>query len=348
MAENDDLVAEIRSQVFEDRVYVFTPKGEVIDMPIGSTPLDFAYYIHSQVGHKCIGAKVDGRIVPFTYHLQNGDRVEILTQKSAQPRRDWLNPQLGYLHSSRARAKVQTYFKKLDRDKNMAAGKELLEHELQKYTIPLSQAEKALARFNMSHLDDLLAAIGAGDVRLQQVVNQLRPEPDTTAERLERLTQRSKPRKQKRVSDVTVEGIGNLMMQFAKCCQPLPGEKILGFITQGRGVSVHRHDCEQLQHLLEQHPERSIEVAWSQRESGQYRADMQVTAVDRNGLLHDITSVLANEKASVVKLDSLSDETTQQARVTVAVMLNHADDLQRILARLRQISGVHDVRRLTS
>lgn len=348
MAENDDLVAEIRSQVFEDRVYVFTPKGEVIDMPTGSTPLDFAYYIHSQVGHKCIGAKVDGRIVPFTYHLQNGDRVEILTQKSAQPRRDWLNPQLGYLHSSRARAKVQTYFKKLDRDKNMAAGKELLEHELQKYNIPLSQAEKALARFNMSHLDDLLAAIGAGDVRLQQVVNQLRPEPDTTAERLERLTQRSKPRKQKRVSDVTVEGIGNLMMQFAKCCQPLPGEKILGFITQGRGVSVHRHDCEQLQHLLEQHPERSIEVAWSQRESGQYRADMQVTAVDRNGLLHDITSVLANEKASVVKLDSLSDETTQQARVTVAVMLNHADDLQQILARLRQISGVHDVRRLTS
>jgi len=345
MAENDDLVAEIRSQVFEDRVYVFTPKGEVIDMPLGSTPLDFAYYIHSQVGHRCVGAKVDGRIVPFTYHLQNGDRVEILTQKSAQPRRDWLNPQLGYLQSARARAKVQTYFKKLDRDKNISAGKELLEHELQKYQLNLQEAEKALSKFNMTALDDLLAGVGAGDVRLQQVVNQLKPEVDTTAERIERLTQRRQQKRANNTSDVTVEGIGNLLMQFAKCCQPLPGEAIMGFVTQGRGVSVHRSDCEQLKHLLTQHPERAIDVSWSRQKQGRYRADLRISALDRHGLLHDITSVLANEKASVLQLDSQLDDTNQVANVSLGVLLQDNDDLQRIISRLKQISGVSYVRR---
>ena len=217
MAGSDSLVDEIRSQVFEDRVYVFTPKGEVVDLPAGSTPLDFAYYIHSQVGHRCVGAKVDGRIVPFTYQLQNGNRVEILTQKTAKPRRDWLNPQMGYLHSARARAKVHTYFKKQDRDKNIIAGRELLENELHKHNLPLSKASDALDRFNVSSLDDLLAAIGAGDVRLHQVVNFLKPQT-SDAEKVEQLKKRAKVNKRKvgGTSEVVVEGIGNLMMQFAK------------------------------------------------------------------------------------------------------------------------------------
>lgn len=345
MAESDELVAEIRSQVFEDRVYVFTPKGEVIDMPAGSTPLDFAYYIHSQIGHQCVGAKIDGRIVPFTYHLQNGDRVEILTQKNAQPRRDWLNPQLGYLQTARARAKVQTYFKKLDRDKNIAAGKELLEHELHKYQLQLSDAEQHLHKFNVQQLDDLLAGVGAGDMRLHHIVNQIRPETDATQERLERLTQRKPSRTSSASSDISVDGIGHLMTSFAKCCQPLPGEAIYGFITQGRGVSVHRDDCEQLQHLLVQHPERGIQVAWSSRKRGQYRADLQVAALDRSGLLHDITSVLANEKANVVQLDSQTEADEQLARISLGVMLQDHSDLRRIISRLKQIQGVQYVRR---
>src|SRR5690606_17804907 len=150
---------------------------------------------------------------------------------------------------------------------------------------------------------DMLAAIGAGDVRLQQVVNQLKPEQDSAAERIEQLTRKTKHKAREPQSDVTVEGIGNLLMQFAKCCQPLPGEPIRGFVTQGRGVSVHRADCEQLLHILQEHPERAIEVSWSRRERGQYRADVRLSAMDRHGLLHDITSVLANEKASVVRLD---------------------------------------------
>src|SRR5690606_9859571 len=298
MAGNDGLVEEIRSQVFEDRVYVFTPKGEVIDLPSGATPLDFDYYIHSQVGHRCVGAKVDGHIVPFTYALKNGERVEILTQKNVQPRRDWLNPANGYLQTSRARSKVVAYFKKLDREKNAKAGRELLETELSKINVLLSQAETVLERFNMVQLDDLLAAIGAGDVRLHQVVNQLKPADDTTAERIERLTARKPKQTQGKAgkqSDVTVEGIGNLLAQFAKCCQPVPGDPILGFVTQGRGVSVHHSDCEQLAHLLEQHPERALAVTWSAAKRGNYRVNLRIDADDRNGLLHDITSVLSNE-----------------------------------------------------
>ncbi|PHR64538.1 MAG: GTP diphosphokinase [Idiomarina sp.] len=348
MAGHEGLVDEIRSQVFEDRVYVFTPKGEVIDLPAGATPLDFAYYIHSQVGHRCVGAKVDGHIVPFTYHLKNGERVEILTQKNAQPRRDWLNPANGYLQTSRARGKVVTYFKKLDRDKNLKAGKELLEAELAKHNVPLAQAESILERFNMVHLDDLLAAIGAGDVRLQQVVNQLRPETDSAAERIERLTARKgKATRSGKQSDVTVEGIGNLLVQFAKCCQPVPGDSILGFVTQGRGVSVHRTDCEQLKHLLEQHPERALEVSWSQAKRGNYRVNIRIDADDRQGLLHDITSVLANEKVNVAQLDSRLDTATRQALVTVGIIVAGAEDVQRLLNRIGQLKGVHNVERVT-
>lgn len=347
MAGSDSLVDEIRSQVFEDRVYVFTPKGEVVDLPAASTPLDFAYYIHSQVGHRCVGAKVDGRIVPFTYQLQNGNRVEILTQKTAKPRRDWLNPQMGYLHSARARAKVHTYFKKQDRDKNVQAGRELLEHELQKYALPLSKANDALERFNVSSLDDLLAAIGAGDVRLHQVVNFVKPQT-SDADKVEQLKKRAKVNKRKvgGTSEVVVEGIGNLMMQFAKCCEPLPGEPIMGFITQGRGVSVHRRDCDQLAHLLQQHPQRAIDVNWSRHTKQDYRAGIRLSALDRNGLLHDITSVLSNEKAAVLQMDSDADGTSQTATILLQLAVKDNESLQRICQRLRQINGVEQVQRV--
>ncbi|RUO80601.1 GTP diphosphokinase [Idiomarina tyrosinivorans] len=347
MATSDSLVDEIRSQVFEDRVYVFTPRDEVIDLPAGATPLDFAYYIHSQIGHRCVGAKVDGRIVPFTYQLQNGDRVEILTQKTAQPRRDWLNPQLGYLHSSRARAKVQTYFKKQDRDKNVQAGKELLEAELHKINVPLNDANKILERVNLHNIEDLLAAIGAGDIRLHQIVNWLRPEADKKQADIERVTQRQKRSGKAKASTsrVTVDGIGNLMMQFAQCCQPIAGEPIRGFITQGRGVSVHRRDCEQLQNLLKQHPERGIEVSWSTQTGSQYEAGIWLSALDRNDLLHDVTSVLSNEKAAVLRLDSHSDPIRQAAELWLTVQVKDVEALQRVINRLRQLNGIQRVER---
>lgn len=349
MAENDDLVQEIRSQVFEDRVYVFTPKGDVIDLPAGSTPLDFAYYIHSQVGHRCIGAKIDGRIVPFTYHLQNGERVEILTQKEPAPRRDWMNPALGYLNSSRARTKVATYFKKLDRDKHVLAGKELLEAELAKHKLTLADAEKAVGRFNMNHLDDLLAAIGASDIGLHQVVNYLKPTQDEGEQAPEQVLKkviRKKSGAEKRPDGVHVEGIGNLMMSFARCCQPLPGDPIMGYVTQGRGVSVHQKDCEQLHQLLQQSPQRGIDVHWRGGKQRQYEARIEVQAMDRSGLLHEITTVMANEKVNVGDVNSKLDPRSTQVTLTLTLYVRDNHELQRVLSRIRQLTDVLQVQRV--
>lgn len=345
MAEAGDLVEELRSQVFDDRVYVFTPKGDVVDLPQGSTPLDFAYYIHSNVGHCCIGAKVGGRIVPFTYQLQTGDQVEVLTGKQPNPSRDWMHPGLGYVHSSRARAKIHTWFKKQDRDKNAHAGKEMLEQELNKLNIPLKEANKACERFNVQQLDDLYAAIGGGDVRIMQVVNYLQQLHAPPPEMDPRIRAR-KPSKKAAKDSIMVEGVGNLMSQLAKCCQPLPGDPIMGYITQGRGVSVHRENCEQLSHLLDQHPERQIEVHWANEISGGFQSNVVIHSVDRDGILRDITTVLANAKVGLVAVNSQSDEGDHTAKISLKLEVKDLDALSKIITQLQQIKGVTDVIRL--
>lgn len=351
MAENEELVQEIRSQVFEDRVYVFTPKGDVIDLPMGSTPLDFAYYVHSQVGHRCIGAKVDGRIVPFTYVLQNAERVEILTQKEARPKRDWMNPALGYLKSARARSKVHAYFKKQDREQNILQGRELLETELAKVKLTLNDVGPAVERFNMTHVDDLLAAIGAGDVRLHQVVNFLKaPASEDETEELEKLASRKKPseRSKKTREGVKVGGIGNLMMSFAKCCQPLPGDPIKGYVTQGRGVSVHHEGCDQLLQLLEQNPARAIDVTWVEDQQQRYATRLVIVADDRPGLLHDITSIISHEKLNVNDVSARHDDTTHSVLIELEVMVYNNSEIQRVLGRIQQVSHVRSAQRKSS
>ncbi len=276
VAESGNLVDEVRSQVFEDRVYVFTPSGEVVDLPLGSTVLDFAYYIHSHVGHKCIGAKVDGRIVQFTYQVETGQRIEIITSKNPNPKRDWLNPNLGYIKTSRARSKIQHWFKQQDRDKNIVAGREMLETELARTNLKIKDAQSAVERFNMVSMDDLLAGIGGGDVRLNQVVNhvqsKLRTNELSDEEVLEDLVKKSQSKPaRKGKGQVEVDGVGNLMSHIAKCCQPVPGDEIFGFITKGRGISVHRADCDQVKELIRAHPERSVEVVWGENYSGGYK-----------------------------------------------------------------------------
>ncbi|GAA0342214.1 GTP diphosphokinase [Bowmanella denitrificans] len=343
MAESGDLVEELRSQVFDDRVYVFTPKGDVVDLPLGSTPLDFAYYIHSNVGHRCIGAKVFGRIVPFTYQLQTGDQVEILTGKQSNPSRDWMNPHLGYVHSSRARAKIHTWFKKLDRDKNLQAGKETLEKELQRINLPVKEAALACEKFNFAHLDDLYVAIGGGDVRLYQVVNFLQQRHAPPAPLDLRLKKKPHPAQGK--DAVVVEGVGNLMTQLAGCCQPLPGDPIQGFITQGRGVSVHREDCEQLAHLMQEHPERSIEVNWAGERSGAFESNVEILCADRDGILRDITTILANEKIGLLGVNSLSNAKEHTARINLKLEVKDLNSLAKIIAKLKLVNGVAEVRR---
>jgi GTP pyrophosphokinase len=344
LAESGNLVEELRSQVFDDRVYVFTPKGDVIDLPLGSTSLDFAYYVHSNVGHRCIGAKISGRIVPFTYKLQSGDQVEILTGKTPSPSRDWMHPGLGYVHSARARATIHSYFKKQDKGKHAEAGKELLERELLKAEVALKHVSEACEKFNVKTVDHLYASVGAGDLRVMTVVNYLAlkyappiPEPDVSAIR----TRKAKVRKGQ--EPIIAEGVGNLLSQIAKCCQPVAGESIVGYITQGKGVSVHKEGCVQLQNLLNQHPEREIEVSWSFEHQASFQTDLDIYCLDRIGILKDITTVLSNEKVSLLGVNSFSNKLQGTAHIKITIEVVDAENLARTIDKLRQINDVSDI-----
>jgi GTP pyrophosphokinase len=352
VAESGELLDELRSQVFEDRIYVFTPSGDVIDLPMGATPLDFAYYIHSNVGHCCIGAKVFGKIVPFTHQLQTGDQVEVLTSKQANPSRDWLNPNLNYIYSSRARAKVQHFFKLLDRDKYIAQGKELFDSEIAKHDIATIDLLAAAKRFNMKTVDDLYAGIGTGNTRLQQVVNhftqldsKLKPAPEIDPQSLVKQSSTNKALAQDD-NGITVSGVGNLLTHMAKCCQPVPGDNISGFITQGRGISVHRQDCEQLANALNLQPERLVEVQWGSENKQSYQASAQIIGSDRQGLLRDISTIIANERVSIVGMDSNTDKVKQTVSMNLKLEVASSELLTRVLDKLRQLDDVTQVRRL--
>lgn len=356
MSDSGEILDELRSQVFDDRVYVFTPKGDVVDLPTGSTPLDFAYHIHSDIGHRCIGAKIGGRIVPFTYQLQMGDQIEIITQKQPNPSRDWLNPNLGYVATSRGRSKIHAWFRKQDREKNIIAGRQILDSELNQLDIPLKEAEKLLLpRYNVNSQDELLAAIGGGDIRLVQMANFLQAhfhkpsaeEEDKAA--LRKLAQKSQlasPANKKESGRVVVEGVGNLMHHIARCCQPIPGDEIVGFITQGRGISVHRSDCDQLKELISQTPERIVDAVWGEDYSSGYSLVVRVTANDRSGLLRDVTTILANEKVNVLSVTSRSETKKQLATIDMEIEIYNLQVLGRVLARLNQIPDIIDAKRL--
>lgn len=354
MVDSGEMLDEVRSQVFDDRVYVFTPKGDVIDLPAGSTPLDFAYYIHSDVGHRCIGAKVGGRIVPFTYQLQMGDQVEIITQKQPNPSRDWLNPNLGFVNTSRGRSKIHAWFKKQDREKNIHAGRQILDQELAHLGITLKTAEKLLLpRYNFHSVEELLAGIGGGDIRLNQALNFLHAqlnkpsaeEEDQAA--LRQLAQKKgAPHARQNRGSVVVEGVGNLLHHIARCCQPVPGDVIVGYITQGRGISIHRADCDQLCDLQAHAPERIVDAVWGENYSQGYALTVRVIAHDRSGLLRDITTILANEKINVLGVASRSDLKKQQAVIDMEMEIYNLEVLSRVLARLNQLTDVIEAHRL--
>lgn len=355
VSESGALLDELRSQVFEDRIYVFTPGGDVIDLPMGATPLDFAYYIHSNVGHCCIGAKVFGKIVPFTHRLQTGDQVEILTSKKPNPSRDWLNPNLNYIHSSRARAKVQHFFKLQDKDKHLAQGKESFESELTKWpdlTVNQTSIKAVVERFNVKTLEDLYAAIGSGNARLQQVINYLIQLDDKfkPSEEIDPQSLVKQPSADKKLSSdnngITVSGVGNLLTHMAKCCSPVPGDNILGFITQGRGISVHRDDCDQLANALNQQPERQVEVQWGLDDKQSYQVSTQIIASDRQGLFRDISTIIANEKISIVGIESHTDSIKQTMSMIVKMEVTSSELLTRVLEKLRQLDDVIEVKRV--
>ncbi|MFC3025317.1 GTP diphosphokinase [Vibrio zhugei] len=356
MSDSGEMLDELRSQVFDDRVYAFTPRGDVVDLPMGSTPLDFAYHIHSEVGHRCIGAKVGGRIVPFTHKLQMGDQVEIITSKEPNPSRDWLNPSLGFVHSGRARAKINAWFRKQSREKNLEAGRDILDSELNKIGATLKDAEHtALKRFNLNSLDELFVGVGSGDLRINQIINYINAlvnkptaeeEDQLALERLQQDEAKAQIAQQSKKDAVVVEGVDNLMTHLARCCQPIPGDDIRGYITQGRGISVHRSDCEQLAELHHHAPERIIDTVWGGGYVGTYILTMRVEAMERSGLLKDITSLLANEKIKVTSMKSRSDYKRQMIVMDFDLEVKNIEILGRVSKRIEQVKDVMQVSRL--
>jgi GTP pyrophosphokinase len=343
-----DFIDRFKSEVFQDRVYVMTPEGEIIDMPQGATPLDFAFYVHTEVGARCRGAKVNGRMVPLTYELKSGQQVQILTTKNGSPSRDWLNPQLGYLKTSRARAKVRHWFKQQDHEQNLLAGREILEKELHRLGISNISHDKLAQKFRFDSAEQLFSEIGRGEVTSGQIASHIQDlgghrdsRSDTekpVQQTIELLPQGS--------GDITIYGIDNLLTQIAQCCTPVPGDEIVGFVTKHRGITIHRADCHNVQHALEENSERLIEVEWNHEINQCYTVMIELIAMDRQGLLRDITAILANLEINVLGVNTSTNKADYSARMRLTLEIASISQLSRALNRIDQLPNVIEVYRI--
>lgn len=331
--------------VDQDRIYVFTPEGHVVDLPKTATPLDFAYRIHTDVGHRCRGAKVNNRIVPLNYHLNTADQVEILTGKREAPSRDWLSPALGYVNTTRARAKVQHWFKVQARDQNIAEGQALLDREFKRLALLDLNFEELAQKLNMHSLDDLYAAVGASDIGVGHVLNAAQRLVHTTRPEEPKIPFKAKSARHKKDSDLYIEGVGNLMTQIANCCNPVPGDAITGYITLGKGVSIHRQDCSNILQLQADEPQRIIKVSWGGTPQSAYSVDIIIEAYDRYGLLRDITTMLDSERINISAMQTLSDKRKNTVDMQVTAEIRSIDELSRILTRLNQLPNIASARR---
>jgi GTP pyrophosphokinase len=326
---------------------VFTPDGHAIDLPKGATPLDFAYRVHTEIGHNCRGAKVNGRIVPLNYSLQTGEQVEIITGKQGSPSRDWLNPNLGYVLTSRARAKIVHWFKFQARDQNVAAGKAMIDRELLRLALPPVDYNTLAEKVNYKNAEDMQAALGAGDLRLAHVMHaaQQLVEPEKEIDPLDLLQRKPSPPKSGKRGDVQINGVGNLLTQIAGCCQPVPGDPIVGYITLGRGVTIHRQDCQNALQLSSREPERIIQVSWGPVPVQTYPVDILVKAYDRPGLLRDVSQVLLNERINVLAVNTRSNKEENTANMLLTIEIPGLDALGRLLGRVSQLPNIIEARR---
>ena len=347
VAEASDFVDQFKSEVFSERVYVFTPKGNIVDLPHGSTPLDFAYHVHTEVGHRCRGAKVNGHIVPLTYALKTGEQVEVLTVKEGGPSRDWLSPHLGYLHTSKARGRVHQWYKQQNYETSISAGRAGLEREFHRLGLSDINYEKLSQRFHFNKVDDFLAAIGRGEVKSAQIMHAVQEMVEPAVKEV-----RTQPALKTGTAVVgsgaiSIQGIGNLLTRMGRCCNPLPGDAIVGFITRGQGITIHRRDCPNALRHHAEHDERLIEVNWGQESDRTYPVEVEIVAYERSGLLRDITAVLANEKINVVAVNTQSDRQQHTARMTLTLEIPDIDTLSRVLAQIDQLPNVTEVHRRT-
>lgn len=347
-----DFMETLKIDLFTDEVYVFTPKGDVIDLPKGSCPIDFAYRIHTDIGNRCVGAKVNGKMVPLDYELANGDIVEIITSAHSNgPSRDWLN----IVKSPQAKNKIRQWFKKERRDENIARGKEMLEKEARRNGYDIYQLIKhdfmnhIFKRMSFTSIDDMYAAIGYGAVTTKQILQRILDEfkknvqPDKSELSLEKADSKSKIKK-KDERGIKIDGIGNLLVKFSRCCNPVPGDKIIGYVTRGRGVSIHRKDCKNLkQGNIDQ--ERLIEVKWEGFEDTSYPVEIQVWAYDRQGLLSEIINLLGDIKTNI---DAVNARATKNGVAVIDLILeiNNKQHLESVMQKILKIKGIYEVKRV--
>lgn len=346
--DDDGLLAGYSVDMLEDRVYVLTPQGEVIDLPKGGTVLDFAYSVHTTIGHRCRGAKVDGRIVPLNHCPKTGSQIEILTAKEAHPKRDWVLPQNGYLASPRARHKVRAWFNKLDREQNLRDGRDIVEREVKRPTPSNARLTAILPKLHLESIDDLYVAVALGDLSPAQIVRLLleadAPKQDEAQILAQRRMAGEAPKRDK--DAIVIDGIGNLLIQMAGCCNPVPGDRVLGFVTKGRGVSIHRADCRSLQHLQTRSPDRVVEVQWGGRSVDRYPVRVRIDAYNRTGLIRDIGAVLAAEQINIGAMDSRVDPVAGSAQLLLTLRVASAEQLSAVLGKLRAIASVSEAERV--
>lgn len=351
-----EFMEALKIDLYTDEVFVFTPKGEVVNLPTGSTPIDFAYRVHTAVGNKCVGAKVNGRMVPIDTKLKTGDQVEILTsQSSAGPSRDWLK----IAASSQAKSKIRKFFKDRDKDFNVEKGKELVEREIKKQGYQIADLLKddwvktVAEKYNMSAVSNLYAAVGNGGITENQMVNRLKliylekNKDKLELERIENLEKslaKSPQRIEKHASGVIIKGIDNVKIRFSKCCNPVPGDAIVGYITRGRGVSVHRADCTNIHDLSDSDDQRFIEVQWDHKEKATFISELQIKALDRPKLLQDITSLYVDAKLNAVSLN-LRINKEKVAIIDIGFEINETKQIEELIKKIKKLDGVLEVYR---
>lgn len=343
VSESGDLLEQFKSELFQDKVYVLTPQGKVIDLPKGATPIDFAYTVHTDLGHRTRGAKVNGSIVPLNTKLQNGQRVEILTSKLGSPSRDWLNASLGFLQSPGARAKVRHWFKYQHFEENVAQGRVKLDRELHRAGVGTVNQEKIAQKLQFHKLEDFLAAIGRGDISEHQIA--LAIQEDTATKPAEP----TQPLISKRVtglhshSGIVIEGVGNLQTITAKCCKPVPPDAIVGYLTCDHGVTIHRRACSFITRLPEDRRNRLLNAQWGNSQNVYTDVDIEVEAHDRQGLLRDISDLFAREKVNAIKANTISRN--NKALMQFSIEISNLEQLNRLLALIQQVPNVMTARR---
>ncbi|GEO27137.1 GTP pyrophosphokinase [Alicyclobacillus acidoterrestris] len=344
-----EFMETLKIDLFSDQVFVFTPKGDVIELPAGSVPIDFAYRIHTAIGNRCIGAKVNGKMVPLDYRLRTGDIVEVVTSKhSYGPSRDWLK----IVQSSQAKSKIRQWFKREKREENIARGRELIEKEIVRQRLDPKQLmntpflTEALHKFSFTKEEDLFAAVGYGGMSAAQVVTRLVEAHKKTLDEkpLDSLSLTSKTQQKPSDTGVRVKGVDNLLIRFARCCHPVPGDEIVGFVTRGRGVSVHRTDCPNVKSLIADGT-RALDVEWATNKDWSYNAEIEVTALDRNGLVNEVMNAIAETKTDITAVSARADA-KKIAHIHMSVRIRNLDHLRSVVERLKRLKDIYSVRRM--